>query len=142
MKALIVIFLAIVTTANAQTGANATIHGVITGRSSEALNGVSIKVIRAGAFLCDTLTDIEGKYSIHLPPDSYIMKITYPGYTTIVITDINLVENPNCVIDMKMSLEDAIKAPSVCSCCRLPLINLEPGNTGTTITGDQIRRKN
>ncbi len=80
---------------------NATLRGTITDAiSGESLLGASVRAGTIGA-----VTDLNGAYSISLPPGSYEIVVNYTGYTS-KTTTVRLAQGENRTLDIKLDNAD------------------------------------
>lgn len=141
MRLLIFVFFAFISFANAQTDSLAVLKGVVKDNEDDSLIAATMKIMQNGELVKGTITDYDGNYSFSLAPGKYDLEVSYTGYVTILTTGINLEARQTLRYDVEM-ISAAIQ-----EICRLhftvfktPLIDFDPGNTGTTIISDQIRK--
>nr|MBS0037158.1 TonB-dependent receptor [Saprospiraceae bacterium] len=85
-------------------GQNGIIRGhVIDGKTGEDLIAATVFIPSIGT---GTSTDLDGKFSIHVPEGSYVIKISYLSYQTITVTEI-VVEADEVTLVPNISLEES-----------------------------------
>src|SRR5690606_20400026 len=98
-KSLLIFFILLGAGAYAQTGK---IIGKVIDENGQPLIGANIIVKGAGK---GSMTDIDGKYSISIAPGKYNISVSFLGYQTMEISDIDVKENA-------LSTHDAHMKPS------------------------------
>jgi len=74
---------------------------VIDAATKEPLIGANILVVELKS--SGAMTDIEGKFLIHVPVGSYSVKVSSMGYTTVVKTDIIVKTGSEVFLDLQLS---------------------------------------
>ncbi|HRI59022.1 MAG TPA: carboxypeptidase-like regulatory domain-containing protein [Saprospiraceae bacterium] len=139
MRLLVFTFFAFVSVSNAQTDSLAVLRGVVKDKNEEGLIGATVKAFQNGAFIYGTLTDEQGKFKLTLAPGNYDLEVGYTGYSNQLVKGILLTKSQNYRYDIIMNTPLILEATYIIR-CGPPLINMEPGNTGTTICSDEIHR--
>ena len=141
-KSLLIFFILLGAGAYAQTGK---IIGKVIDENGQPLIGANIIVKGAGK---GSMTDIDGKYSISIAPGKYNISVSFLGYQTMEISDIDVKENALSTHDahMKPSAGEGLNTVVVTAKANQQsnvAIVLEQKNSAVLfdgISGDQIKK--
>ena len=139
MRLLIFAFFAFLSTSNAQTDSLAVIYGTVKDNIGDPLIGVTLKIIQNGEVVKGTITDFDGNYKLRLKPGKYDLEAKYTGFTDVLIKDISLIGGQKFEKNVELQLGKFVII-EWCKLYKIPLIDFDPENTGTTIISDQIRK--
>jgi outer membrane receptor protein involved in Fe transport len=119
-------------------------YGKIIGRvtdkgTQEPLLGANVVVLNT---TLGAMTDTDGRYVIlNVPPGTYSMRISYMGYTTIEMHDVNVVQDLVTEINAELP-EKVIELTEVIRVfAERPLIHKEVSGSVTNITSDEFRNR-
>ncbi|MEM6966550.1 MAG: carboxypeptidase regulatory-like domain-containing protein [Bacteroidota bacterium] len=128
---------------NAQT----TLKGKITdAESGEELIGANIQIYQKGAFIIGDATDIDGNYAFNLKEGKYDVEVSYTGYPTQKVEDVEVLSGKSNEVNVKMEIGNGeITADEIICCfCHYwikPLIDMYNPTRQTIITSEQIRQQ-
>ncbi|MBI4891133.1 MAG: carboxypeptidase regulatory-like domain-containing protein [Acidobacteria bacterium] len=117
----------------------ATVSGVVTDASGAAVAGAQVSVVESNTNVrTGTKTEENGHYTIpFLLPGDYDLSVTASGFKEFQRKGWRLSAGENPVIDAKLEVGDAKQMVVVSA--DIPLINLENGSVGTTITAREVQ---
>jgi len=131
------------------------LSGKVTDETGEELIGATVKLMQLERMVKGTITDYDGKFLFkEIEQGMYDVVVSYTGFTTLKLSNIFVKARGNQKMDtiqLERIVETGCNLPGVygmhkpivlqkCEmrCCiqyNPPLININPGNTGTTYSG-------
>ncbi|NOT24714.1 MAG: TonB-dependent receptor [Acidobacteria bacterium] len=137
-RALIVLMVLLLATANGWAQATAQINGTVADSSGAVLPGVNVIAIQTETgFRRETVTDETGGYALlNLPTGPYRIEATLSGFRTFSQTGVVLQVGSNPVIPVRMELGSLEETVSVEAAA--PLVETRNPAVGATITSEQI----
>ncbi len=117
------------------------IYGKVTDETTgEELIYANIVLEKNGVYATGASTDFDGNYSIPTDPGTYDVKVSYTGYSDVVITGVLVKAGQGTKLDIKISegvtLDDL---DIVVRGYKVPLIEQDNTTQGGTLTSEQIR---
>ena len=118
--------------------AQTSLEGKVTDADTgEEIIGATVAAFSEGLLKGGVVTDINGNYSIPLSAGTYLIEISYLGYTTYKVTD--LVISNGQINRLSVTLEKGITLDPVIFIWKKPLIETEITKTGRLFTKKEIQ---
>lgn len=117
------------------------LHGKVTEKESgEPVIFGNLTLHKEGVFITGTETDIEGNYRFgQLEPGRYQLKADYVGLSSVKIENLSIKPNHSLQYNIQMDPSSVFICELICFDFTPSLFDQSPGNSGRTITSEQIR---
>lgn len=118
------------------------LSGKVTDETSEELIGATVKLMRENYTISNgTITDFDGNYVFKaVEPGTYNIEVSYTGYQTSRTDGVVVKADSINKLDVSLGVSELHSGCGIIIYC-YPMLNKDPGNTGTTFTSAQLYRK-
>ena len=124
--------------------AQSSLVGKITDEDTgEEFIGANILITKRGIFIQGESTDIDGNFEIELASGTYDMEVSYTGYPSQKITDIEARDGEVVKLDVQMAVGNGVIEDFIIfsgGCCRSPLLRHDETFTGRTYEQTEIQK--
>jgi Carboxypeptidase regulatory-like domain len=133
-------FLLLLSCGSAQAQNLGSVHGRVTDASGAAIPGVTVEIVgRATEVTRTMVTDDTGSYVLTaLNPGTYTIKITQPGFKSVVRENVQVLVSSSTTVDIRLEVGTLAQQVSV-EAASVPLLNTTDATTGNPFTENQVK---
>ncbi len=115
------------------------LEGIITDSlTSDPILFATIALYKNGVIIDGTESDLDGRYYIKVEPGVYDVEVSYIGYMSQRIVDVN-VSPENKILDFVLSEGQVTLDEIKIVACKVPLVEFNCTTSGRVVTADEIR---
>lgn len=112
-------------------GGQTVLTGIVKDQTEELI-GATVKVMQGNVFVRGTITNVEGRFWISVPPGKYDLEVSYTGYTASKVTGIPAPENTLVHHDFLLKSNASLSEVAITQ-YKVPLIRQDAISSGQTV---------